>query len=441
MKKKPNTVRLNDCGLSLPVIVALVLCFSPISYAAEKVKLDSPDKFNMLSAGSIKARGWTARMLKEDSGGWVKTVMDISANPDNKATEAFPPGKYYEPLIRDDKRTNFARTAGGGLQGYWLYSVFNYGWVGGLEEYRQIGKACMEDILAAYDKHGYIGLYDTSSAESAYRDDAYFEWGLGEILLACLHYYELTGDKRVLDACSRTADRHMAVATPLDAKIRIYGATMYQFFARLSMDTNNEAYLKWAESREFLPKDHVIHNLWAKSEKAHFENLHSAGVAISLAGMLDIYRASRDAKWLEGIHNQDEIVRHQFVDPTGAPLATAERFRTRVDASQASHELCASCLWMLFWSRMTGVTGKASYGDYAEKVFLNQMQAARDKDGKAHCYFTAPNWPESVATSLPHYRYSYNTAWECCSGNYARALLNWLGRAALISNDGRGIAV
>ncbi len=441
MNRKHDTVRLNGGGLLLPVIVALVFCFSPISYAAEKVIQGAPDKFNMLPAGSIKARGWTAKMLKEDSGGWVKTVMDISADPENKATEAFPPDKYYEPLIRDDKHTNSMRTAGGGLQGYWLYSVFNYGWVGGIEEYKRIGRESMEDILAAYAKQGHIGLLDTSSAEGFDPEDYYVEWGLGEVLLACLYYYELTGDERVLDACAATADRHMAVSTNLNARNKSYGGALYQFFARLYMHTNNEAYLKWAESREWLPGDHVVSNLWAKLEKAHFENLHVAGVAISLAGMLDIYRASGDAKWLDAIHNQDEIARRQFVDPTGAPLATAERFRTRVDASQASHELCASSLWMLFWTRMTGVTGKAFYGDYAEKVFFNQMQAARDKDGKSHCYFSSPNWSSSVATSLPHYRYSYNTAWECCSGNYARAFLNWLGRAALVSNDGREIAV
>lgn len=403
------------------------------------------DRFDILPAGAIQARGWTARMLAEDAAGWVKTTSEISKNPDNKATDLFPTPRLYDPLIRADKSRNSKRAAGGCIQGYWLYAVFNYGWIGGLEEYQRIGRDCMEEILSACDRDGYIGYYDTKL--DSIEKDGYALNGLGEILTACLHYYELTGDERVLAACKKSADHYLA--RPINVDKQGWSITFNQFYAQLYLLTKNSAYLAYADHLYFAKKADTttLNDPWAKGQVKRLNKKHSAGTALYLAAMLDLYRASGKARWLEGICNIDEAVRHQYVDATGAPCSTSELLDGNVDVSQAHHELCASCLWMFFWGKMTGVTGKAMYGDYSEKVFFNQIQAARDKDGKAVCYFNSPNWyddrsggkDEPVGAAVKHAgakaRYCYDTVWECCSGNSSRALLNWLGTAAFVNAE------
>jgi DUF1680 family protein len=423
--------------------------------------LSGPDKLVLLPPGSIKPGGWMARQMREDTQGWIRTVQDMSSKG---IWIAHPRGKRGDPLLVNTGREgpfylpfherNSAPVAGE-YQLNWLDAVMRMGWAASLEEFRQLGGKVISDLIESADEDGYIGVETPENRLGQVVDagnngpmSAHFWqlWAQGLTLERLLLHYRFTGDKRSLEACRKAADLLCNNIAPqkvggLKPETQKWCITPTIALAKLYMITGNKRYLDQAESilRRFttsykghssMPYDRMI---W---ESDVLEG-HAAGWGIVIHAMLDLYKASGDTKWLQGMLHVHQNLMEQHVQPHGSTSGQWELFAGQGPA--VCTELCDTYWWSFWWARMTALTGESIYADYAEKAFLNALPATRSKDGHTMAYFHSPN-QVMANRSAGGTQYPSRLYVECCQSNGPR-LLPAIAEYLVLATQDSGLAV
>ena len=257
--------------------------------------------------------------------------------------------------------------------------------------------ALVSKVIALQKPDGYFGAgfhYDKPTDE-----DLALLWGNGRLLVGLLEYYRLVPDPAVLAACKRLGDWLVRIGPLMlsDTMREAFGARHFasiyicwmqqtEGLANLYMVTKDERYRKLAEQVaeviERRPGDHVH------------------GYLTSLRGVMDLYAATGDAKflaqceeaWAEVAESRDALI------TGGVPEGwSPNNHRT---------EGCGECDWARLTLMLWKATGRRVYLEAAERTVFNELAFNQFSTGDfGHRLYTDTGLPEQGAAR----------AWWCCT--------------------------
>ena len=316
-------------------------------------------------------------------------------------------------------------------------------------------------MLAAQEPDGYLGITDASlrTAEQPLRGmDPYEQYFT---LHALLTAYEQWGSKPALEGARKLADYYTSHIQEGKAEFwpkhedrtngcgtiaghaphqSLEGTLFIDPMMRLYQITGEKSYLDWTQW--------VVNNInrWGKMNDPQLNVLedlelvaqskknigaikgwsHSHTWHMNFLGLLRLYQATGEEKWLRWVEGAMRDINRRQVFVTGA-VSVHECYQPdeSLPNGTAVAETCASMSWLELNQLLLEITADPAYADTIEKVLLNHLPAAQSADGGGFHYHTAlvgrKVWMKGGST--------------CCQGSGHRATAE-LARLIYASGNG-----
>lgn len=387
-------------------------------------------KFNTLSPGKIRARGWLREQLIRNRDGMGGHLDELE------------PSSIAKPYISRETEAGWGAShkAGWGAEisgNYWngeimLAFALNDEWL------KKKAENWVNAALAIQHEDGYMGTY---TAEDDMYDD-YNAWGTACGMNAMLTYYEATGREDVLHAVHRCmlwfCDNWAG-----DKKTRYAGVHIVGTMTLCYRYTRDERLIKFChEYYDFLEKN----DLFGKSLSANLRDTleygedHSGGFTATMAQPAELYAVTGERRCLEASVKSYEKLKAKMLLPTGGLTCDCE-YLAPISLVNES-EYCAFTMFNKAMQEMLRITGEPRYADEMERVVFNGAEGARKKDEKAIAYFTTPN--QIYATEIssqsarhPHQAYAPCHQTSCCPVMSVRILPEFINGIAFTDADGK----
>jgi DUF1680 family protein len=257
--------------------------------------------------------------------------------------------------------------------------------------------ALVEKAIALEKPDGYFG--NTFHYDKPVDGDMALLWGNGRLLVGLLEYYRLRPSVEVLAACRRLGDFLVRIG-PLMQSREIRDEFGAQHFA--------SSYICWLQQTEGLA------NLYVVTRDARYRKLaeeiaavivrrpsdHVHGYLTALRGVMDLYRATGDARllaqceaaWQEVAASQDALI------TGGVPEGWSPNgHRT---------EGCAEADWARLTLALWKATGNRKYREMAERTIFNEL---------AFNQFASGDFGHRVYTETGFQAQGAARAWWCCT--------------------------
>ena len=305
-------------------------------------------------------------------------------------------------------------------------------------------KAKMERVvsrlLKTQESDGYLGTYQPD-----HRWTSWDVWVHKYDLLGLLAYYQVTGDKKALDACERVGDlliktfgtapgqhdinksgEHMGMApdSVLEAMVLLYRATKMP------------RYLDFAH--------YIVRNydapggpaILASLEKFHSVRRVANGKAYEMTsnfnGILELYRVTGEQRLFDDMRIGWEDIAANRLYITGS-ASSGEVFQDDFHLPNGERsnicETCVTVTWEQMCLQMLRLTGEPRYAEEAERSILNHLLGAQKPTGDDWAYYTP------LEGHKP-----YDSATTCCHSSGPRGIALLPSFAYMTSKDG-GIVV
>ncbi len=259
-------------------------------------------------------------------------------------------------------------------------------------------KAAVDGLIATQMPNGYIGNYGPDTQLTGWDI-----WGRKYCLLGLLHFYEISGDKKALNAATKSADyligqvgpgktdiirtgfyRGMASTSILEPMVYLYNHTQNKRY----LDFANHIVAQWESeggpqliSKAGIPvKDRfaVPENWWS------WENGQKAYEMMSCYdGLLELYKVTKNPDYLKAvIATADNIVATE-INIAGSGSAFECWYGTADKQNQPTYhtmETCVTTTWMKLCNKLLDMTADAKYADQIEKTFYNALMASMKYD-------------------------------------------------------------
>jgi DUF1680 family protein len=324
----------------------------------------------------------------------------------------------------------------GEFMGTWIDSAVLTAWNADDPSLRTKVDRLVARWTAAQEPDGYLGTYDEKD-----RWESWDVWVQAHDILGLLSYAARSGSATALAAARRVADRVLADFGPgkrllhtgphggmassaiLEPMIWLYwqtGDDLYLDFGRWIVDENWEAEGGPAISRSLLAGRGV----------AQTGNAKAAEMLICFTGLVELYRATGDEKYLAPvlIGWQDIVEHHLYI--TGS-ASTGEYFQTnyalRNDGFLMLGETCVSMTWLYLNLSLGRLTGEAKYFDMVEQTLYNHLLGAQSADGRGWAYYLGLRDSK---------RYRWHTDPDCCPSRGTRALAQMPTHVVSLTDDG-----
>lgn len=268
---------------------------------------------------------------------------------------------------------------------------------------RQNIDASVKMVMAAQRADGYIGNY---------KDGGHLQgwdiWGRKYTMMGLMHYFDLTGDKAVLDAARRVAEQLASEVGPGAAgKLQTIG--MHHGMASCSVlepivwlynRTKDEKVLAFAkhiaaamEEFEDSPKlvSKALSGVPVAERFPHpnpwwsWKNGIKAYEMMSCyQGLIELYQATGYAPYLQAAEATAQNIIETEINTAGSGAAFECWYHgKRFETAPAYHmmETCVTTTWMRFCQTLLNVTGKAAYADELERTVFNAYLATLARDG------------------------------------------------------------
>jgi DUF1680 family protein len=264
------------------------------------------------------------------------------------------------------------------------------------ENYPQLD-SLVASALPLQKADGYFGggfHYD-----SPVDNDMALLWGNGRLLVGLLEYYRLRPSVPVLAAARRLGDFLVRIG-PLMLSESMRKAFGAQHFA--------SSYICWMQQTEglanlYLATKDVRYRILAEQTAAVVERRpsdHAHGYLTSVRGILDLYHATDDAKFLGQCETAwDDIAASRDLLITGGVPEGWSPNNHRTEG-------CAEADWLRLSLGLWKATGKQKYLAMAERTLFNEMAFNQYATGDfGHRVYTDTGLPASGAVR----------AWWCCT--------------------------
>jgi DUF1680 family protein len=276
--------------------------------------------------------------------------------------------------------------------------------------------------LSTQQEDGYLGSFDEQ-----YRWQSWDVWVQAHNIIGLRGYYNYTGDSRYLQAAKRMVDRllqdfgqgkrylhtgphcGMASSAILEPAVWLYTETGDQRY----LDFGN-----WLvdECWEAPGGPAIVSSLLSGKGVAGTANAKGIEMLLTFAGLIDLYRATREERYLKPVLTawQDIVEHHLYI--TGS-ASTGEHFMPDYtlhnDGLFMLGETCVTVGWMYINLSLGRLTGESRYFDMVEQALYNHLLGAQSPDGQGWAYYLGLRDAK---------RYRWHTDPECCPSKGVRML-------------------
>jgi len=386
-------------------------------------------RFESLPLSSIRPDGWLLDFLKRQASGLTGNV-EVSG---------YPYGYKFWGSQEDHTKGSIAAWWPYEQTGYWIDGALKCGYLGGDED---LYRKALEEIDFAITHAAPDGFIGPEMLRGQDR------WPHAVFFRAVLAQYEISGDRRYIDALLRhyRAEPHPMGwdrdVTGVEILLHLYNLSGAADLLALAEELYASFNQKWPELDASVAslasdKPQTEHGVTFNEEAKLAAMLYSAtGKQIYLDAVANGFKKlEQNARLADGLHSCSEHIKG----------------KTSLDM----HETCdiTDHTWALAY--LLQASGDAAYADTIERVIHNALPGAITKDFRALQYLSCTN--QVVATSGSNHNFfmrglnwmSYRPDHEvqCCPGNLHRAMPNYIammwmrpaggGVAAVVYGPGR----
>ncbi|MCX6895953.1 MAG: glycoside hydrolase family 127 protein, partial [Verrucomicrobia bacterium] len=339
--------------------------------------------------------------------------------------------------------------AAGEMGGNWLDGFIRMAYLSGVPSAKKQADDFVRDLLAARDSDGYIGNYP---AAKRYQNRITCEfWMQSRIYVALLAYYELTGDKKILDAVIKATQITMSQYGPANSPFHLTDAERGMQKKGRDRTVNGHA-LMFVDVLEWL---HRLTGDRAYVDFAAFlyEDFSSSGDVEEMDLQLPHVLNEKYPYFWHAVHTVENLRVPLFlayadgrkpypqaaanafakvqkhITPAGS-CAGDEGVMNHLPLASQPYEYCTTTELATSLESALQKTGQSKYADLTERAVFNAAQGARFPDGKCIAYLSSATLPEAVEDfDIPYAgkkRHKYSPAHDvggaCCSANSVKIL-------------------
>lgn len=265
--------------------------------------------------------------------------------------------------------------------------------------YDKIRKS-VELMISTQLPDGYIGNYDRN-----HQLQGWDVWGRKYTTLGFLKWYELSGDRKALDAACRLIDytipqigpgatavyatgcyKGMASGSILEPVVMLYNATghkKYLDFAKhlaLSLDeTGGPQLITLADTSPDCRFPVEPSDWWSNKNGQKAYEMMSCYV-----GFLELYKVTGEVRYLEAVEKVVKRIMDEEINVCGSGAASECWFggrRRQTEPNMDAMETCVTFTWMQLNERLLQITGKEVYAENIEKSIFNALFASMNSEG------------------------------------------------------------
>ena len=283
--------------------------------------------------------------------------------------------------------------------GKWtLGAIGAYRYTGDSELYEKIS-ASVDSLLSTQTPDGYIGNYAPE-----YQLRQWDIWGRKYTMLGLLSWYDLSGNRRALDAARRVADHLMSQVGPGKTDIVTTGnyrgmasSSVLEPIVLLYRRTGEKCYLEFAKyivgqwetaaGPRLLSKadERVALRFPHPSNWFSYENGAKAYEMMSCyEGLLEYCRETGDETDIDAVFKTFSHILSEEINVAGSGSAVECWYGGKdLQTVPTYHtmETCVSFTWMQFCDRLLRLTGDSRYADNIERTFYNAILGSLKDDG------------------------------------------------------------
>ena len=265
----------------------------------------------------------------------------------------------------------------------------------------------VESLLATQSPDGYIGNYAPDRHLQSWDI-----WGRKYCMLGLLSYYDLTADKKALDATGRLANHLMMELKQKQVSIVRLGnhrgmaaTSILEPICLLYARTGNKQYLDFAreivnqwespDGPQLISKAGVdVASRFPKPQKNWYgwEQGQKAYEMMSCyEGLLELYRLTGEAKYLQAVESTWDNIKETEINIAGSGSSVECWFHGREHQSEPVYhyqETCVTATWIRLSQQLLRLTGQAKYADAIEQSYYNALLGALKPDGSDWAKYT-----------------------------------------------------
>ena len=268
-------------------------------------------------------------------------------------------------------------------------------------EMLKIIQNAVSGLLATQTADGYIGNY-SPEAQLQHWDI----WGRKYTMLGLLAYYDISGDKKVLDATKKLADHLLTQVGPNHTNIVKTGnyrgmpsSSILEPMVFLYRHTGEKRYLDFAK---------YIVDQWETADGPKLISKAAEGVAVAdrfpfpktwwswengqkayemmscYEGLLELYRITGEATYLKSAELAVQNIIDTEINVAGSGTAFECFYhggQRQTEPTYHAMETCVTFTWIKLCNNLLRLTANPMYGDQIEKSVYNALMASMKFDG------------------------------------------------------------
>jgi DUF1680 family protein len=292
-------------------------------------------------------------------------------------------------------------------------------------------KSGVKGLLGSQLPNGYIGNYIEAS-----RLGAWDIWGQKYTLLALLSYYDLTGDKKALEASCRLANLLLSQVGPgkkdiltTSGHFGMASSSILEPMIYLYQRTADSRYLDFAEyivaQWETEQGPCLLSKAEAGMDAANFftaEGGHSKAYEMMSCydGLIELYKVNKKPEYLSAVEKFARNLMDSEINILGSGSADEHWYHGKARQTLPVYnamETCVTFTWMKLCQNLFSLTGSLIYADQIELSAYNALSASLKDDGKHILNYMAFEGYRRPGTAYA----SWNIPINCCSANAPRA--------------------
>ncbi|MEI6753245.1 MAG: beta-L-arabinofuranosidase domain-containing protein [Paludibacter sp.] len=285
--------------------------------------------------------------------------------------------------------------------GKWILSAMDAYRYNQDAELLKIIQNAVSGLLSTQTPDGYIGNYAPESQLTAWD-----VWGRKYTLLGLLDYYELTGDKKVLEAAKKLADHLLSQVGP--GKKDIIRTGKYRGMPSSSILKPMVQLYKLTAEKRYLDFSNYIVGQWLTEGGSDLINKALAGINVAdrfpkvtnwwswengqkayemmscYDGLLDLYRLTGEPTYLKATEMAVQNIIDTEINVAGSGTAFECFYhggQRQTEPTYHMMETCVTFTWMQICNNLLKLTANPLYADQIERTSYNALMASLKFDG------------------------------------------------------------
>jgi hypothetical protein len=431
--------------ISLALVVLAAGIAEPACAAADTA---SSPPLTLTRFGETKPSGWMLRQMQADlDDGLAGHYTEISDSVNMRQFE----------MHTADQADALGRPGWwlGEHEGYYADGLFRLAWLSGRQSVRTAAIARLEDVLAAQDADGYIGVYPAGVRFGDQDQNDGELWTQSRMFQALLAWYEATGEQRILEAVKKAAKLTLAAYEYRSYFERLgyatggggvshgvgFSDTLEWLYRLTGDDTYRSGYLwLYADYASSNVRDDDLTPVHLSDPNRPWYS-HTPHIAESLAMPAIAFAYGGPSEYGQAADRVLDKL-HRYSNPGGGPVGD-EAVGGRSGSFELTSEYCSMTETVASLDRLAQFRDAMVTGDISERIALNSAQGARlHPAATAVSYLTGDNRLSATATVAFGDRLLYSASHQtaaCCSLNSTRLLPYYVEGMWLKETGGAGL--